>query len=386
MAKNRREINVKGLGNLQVRETNPSAAAEPTDLGFLGGTTFEDVYDMEEIKDEKGALIDVKERGQSVSVASSLLQSSKTAIDIMKAAAGKIHAARYFGEENNNVFKWFALNQIRIIPGIKLDFKPGTRTIPIMLKSLKQGELAYDVPLYHLIEVAGLMYLSGLKFWVSPRNGENLESARLLDASFYNQRGLITSDYTTIWQQGTPANFLRFDGVNDAVDFGDILDDDGTTDFYFEIWARVQAADGTAQELMAKKSLSAGNTAGWSIYRNASNQIVFTIGSGSAAANVVSAGTLLQNIWKKIGVSVDRNGNGQVYLNGVASGSPVAVSAIGTGTNAGSLYLGRDGTNFGQVDLSDARIYTFVAGSLPTDIGATIEPAHYAAEKTFHGL
>ena len=386
MPKNRREIYVKGLGNMQARETDPSAAAEFTDLGFLGGTTFADVYDMETVKDEQGALIDVKEKGQEVTVETSHLQSSKTQIDFMKGAVGKIHSARYFGQEGTNAFKWFALNQVRIIPGFKLDFKPGTRPVPMMLKSLKQGELAYDVPLYHLIEVAGPMYLSGLKFWVSPRNGETLETARLLDASGFNNHGLVSSDFATIWEQGTPANFMRFDGVNDAVDHGDVWDDDGSADMYFEIWARVQAADGTAQEIMAKKSLSAGNTAGWAIYRNSSNQIVFTIGSGSAAANVVSTGTLLQNVWKKIGVSVDRNGNGQVYLNGVATGSPVSVASIGSGANAGSLYLGRDGTNFGQVDLSDARICTYAAGALPSDIGSTREPAHYAAEKAFHGL
>jgi len=385
MARNRRQIRVKGLGNLEARQTDPVNEADFTKLGFLGGTGFTDAFEMEEVPDEQGNLIDVKERGQRVMIESSLLQTDFEQIDYMANTKGKLHNVRYLGQDGPDSFKYFCLEQARIVPGVTLPFKAGLRPLPFVAKSLSQEEAGYSIPLYHLIQTGGPMFLDKMKLWVSPRGGKNYLLDRFIDASGFARHGQITSDYATIWQAGTPTYFGRFDGVNDSVDFGDILDDDGTADMYFEIWARVQAADGTAQEIMGKKTLSAGTTAGWSIYRNASNQIVFTIGSGSASANVVSAATLLQNVWKKIGVAIDRNGNGQVYVNGVASGAAVAVSAIGTGANALSLFMARDGTNFGQVDLGDARVMIYGAGGLPASI-ATIDAAHYAAEKTLYGL
>jgi len=197
--------------------------------------------------------------------------------------------------------------------------------------------------------------------------------------------GTLNSDYAAIWQQGTPAEFLRFDGTNDELNFGDVLDDDASADFVIECWVRVQGADASLQEIFAKKSAYGDNTAGYALVRTTGNKIAFKVAGGASNAEVVTSASLLQNVWKHVAVTIDRNGNMQTYLNGVADGTPVSVSAIPTAQNALNLYAGRDGTNYGQVDTGDVRVFTFGAGGLPSDIATTLLD-HYNAEKSFYGL
>jgi hypothetical protein len=147
----------------------------------------------------------------------------------------------------------------------------------------------------------------------------------------------------------------------------------------------VKGADAGLEEILAKKVLVSTHTAGYALARNASNQILFKLSDGSASASVVSTSTVLQNVWKHVMVFIDRNVNGQIYLNGAADGAAVSVAAVATGTNAGNLCIGRDGTNFGQVDVRGVRFYSFGAGALPLD-AATIALDHYNAEKAQMGF
>jgi hypothetical protein len=201
--------------------------------------------------------------------------------------------------------------------------------------------------------------------------------------SGFAYHGTLTS--TGLWQMSSDPKFLRFNGTSDAVDLGDNLDDDATGDFCIEGWVRVQAANGAAAGFLTKKTLITGNTAGFAMYRNTSNQLCFTIGSGSANATATSAATLVQNVWAHVAVIVDRGGNAQMYVNGTASGSATSVSSIGTGVNALSLLLGKDGTNFYQVDIGAMRVHRWPTGTMGAN--ATLIPAaHFAAERAYYGI
>lgn len=181
--------------------------------------------------------------------------------------------------------------------------------------------------------------------------------------------------------------FLRFDGVSEYADFGDVLDDDGVSDRLFECWIRIQAADGVGLPILAKKQTYNSVNAGFSIFRFTGNQLIFQIADGTTSANIATgAGSVMQNTWKHFAVTIDRNGNGQAYLNGALAGSATSVAAIGSGTNALSLFLGRDNSGaYGQVDLGRVRTSNFGAGGLPSNI-ANIVSAHYNAEKSIYGL
>jgi hypothetical protein len=152
------------------------------------------------------------------------------------------------------------------------------------------------------------------------------------------------------------------------------------------VTSRVVAADGTQQEVLAKKNLLSDDNAGWGIFRSTGNVLTFKFSDGSAPSYTpANTTTSLQNVWRHFAVTVDRNGYATTYLNGVADGTPVDISGLTSGANAVSLYLGRDGTNFGQVDLGGVRIYRFAAGALPSN-AATIIANNFAAERALFGI
>jgi hypothetical protein len=182
---------------------------------------------------------------------------------------------------------------------------------------------------------------------------------------------------------------LRFDGVNDKVDFGDVLNMDATADFLFEMWVRVTDSDGNLVEFMGKKATYSDNTDGWTIYRSTSpaNTLVFRLSDGASTAPISGGTTVLQNAWHHIAIAIDRNGNGTWYVDGAASGTPASVAAIGDPTNSDSFVIGKcaTGSGYGQFDGGAVRVYNFGAGGLPSDI-ATIIANHYNAEKAKYGI
>lgn len=384
--RDRRRIGVKGLGRLEVRELSPSAGTAYDDVGSLDGTDLEDVYDVEEIIDERGSLEDVKEKLHVVRLSSALLQNGIDELDLIRNSSGKVHSLRYSGMMNPGRFQYYCFEQSRINPSLVRGFKPGKQPLPLKAVMLKQDDSIFDTPEYYFYEGLARIRTAYLQLWMDAALGLNAATAKLLDISGFARHGALSSAYATIWQAGTdPNRFLRFDGAVDEVNLGNILNDNALADFAIECWVRIKGADSGLEEILAKKSLVSNHTAGYGLARNASNQVLFKISDGTGSASVVTTSTLLQNVWKHVMVFVDRNGNGQIYLNGAADGAAVSVASVATGTNAGNLYLGRDGTNFGQVDIRGVRIYTYGAGAVPAD-AATIALDHYNAEKTSMGL
>ena len=388
LQKNRKRLFVKGLGNLQLRLIEPTADADFSNGGHLGGTTLSRVPNVAEIMDENGDLLDVKTIDEKVSISTKLKQSSKAEIDLLNNCAEQVYAIRYSGLANGSTFQFFCLPVCRIKPGASLDFKQGERELAMMAYALKQGELSFDVPLNYLIETDALVATTGLRFWISPRSGFCYAIAKSLDASGYEYHGTLSgySDVSDIHKSGTtPLYYDRFDGVNDKVDYGDVLDIDATSDFLLEAWVRVQASNGSALNILGKKNVGANSNPGFQLLRDSSNRPAVRLGDGVDTALVTAAGTILNNAWHHVAFAANRAGNGQVYIDGAASGVAVDITAIGDMSNAISLIEGGCGTTFGQVDIGDRRIYNFGASGLPSDI-STIVARHYSAEKTYYGL
>ncbi len=226
-----------------------------------------------------------------------------------------------------------------------------------------------------------------LVFSIIPYLGNFGQTTKLYDASDNRISGSLFNGPT--WgtaPDGVNAKVV-FDGVNDYASFGDVLDDDGVSDLLIEMWVRVTASNGTKAIFMAKKPGVLSSSLGFGICRDSTDNLVkFDIADGTNRATASSASTLLQNIWKHVAISIDRNGNIVIYMNGVA-GTGVSCATVASVTNASNMTLARDsnGTEFGAVEYGAFRVYNFGAGNIPANI-STIIADHYNAEKAIFGL
>lgn len=377
-----------GLGVMEIREVSPTPGTDHSDIGYLEESTIEDILETEKRFDERGSLTNVLEKTRVAAVRTKLMQLGIDEIGLIKDSAGKRYSLRYHGvNRDSGKFQYNCFDRVVLNRSLARSYKPGPQGLPFEAFAIDlSDDLGIDDPVGYVYESAGQIRTSGLQLWMDARLGYGANLAKILDISGFARHGSLSADYASIWQSGSnPDRFLRFDGSNDEVSFGDVLNDDGTGDFIIEIWFRMKAANGTQEELLSKKSLVTGNTAGLSIYRTTGNLIAFRIADGTGGVTVSTDSQALQNINKQFTVAVDRNGNAQTYLNGAADGTPASVAAIATGTNALNLKLGCDSSNNGQVDITAVRIYRYAAGGLPADV-ATMIANHYNAEKGFFGL
>lgn len=387
LQKDRKRIFVSGLGKMSVREIEPTPGATFLDVGYLGGSVLNRELMQEEVMNEDGFVIDVLTHSEKCQLSTQLHQTSIDEINLIKNASSKVYAVRYDGVLNRQKshYQYYSFEQARILASIERSYEVGLKPLPMISKSIKKAELAYDVPLFYLVEANGELFIDRCNLWLDARQGLNSGTVYLLDHSGFARHGVLTA--TSLWQTTTtPERFIRLNGTNQSVNMGNILNDDGSADFAIECWLRIPAADGTTHRLLAKKSALSDNTAGFMFYRGNDNKIVFKLSSGAASVMVASSSSVLQNAWTHIMVAIDRNGNGQIYLNGAANGSAVSVAAIGTGTNALNYYVGRDNAEgFGQIDIAMVRHHLYGADLLPSNI-ASIVLSHYNAEKAYYGL
>lgn len=133
----RRRISVKGGGNLQIRQIDPTPAATFSQLGFLSEVVFSDAHEMVESRDDSGRFIDTKTGGETVKITGILKQTSKEEIDAFAAVATLYHEIYYAATLNNTRVQEFLIPVARIRPGVTLEFKSATeRTIAVEIFAL----------------------------------------------------------------------------------------------------------------------------------------------------------------------------------------------------------------------------------------------------------
>lgn len=375
----------KGLGNFTVRELSPSVGSAFLHTGYLDRTDLKDLIEIEVVKDEHGDVIRMLELSQEARFITNLKQTGIDEINLLRSAGGKLYAVRYYGTTKENIWQYFCAETGNIMPGVELPFGKNARMLALnFLCHNISDDMGFTVPLYYLYQADAEINVENLLCWLSPRLGYNSASAKVLDISGFANHGALSAGYATIWQTGTtPERFLRFDGVDDYCNLGDICDITSTHDVLIEIWARIQANNATSTCIMSKYA----SAVGYEIYRTSANKIQFRLFDGVTEhiAAIISTTTTLQNVWKHIAIALDRNGYGQIYINGVADGDPILVSSVGDSSNAENLYIAREVTDYGKLDKDNFRFHDYGAGGLPSDI-ATIIANNYAAEKGFYGL
>lgn len=133
----RRRVNVKGGGYLQIREIDPTPATPFSTIGFISDGELIDEYTMVEAIDDSGNYIDHKAGGRKVTFKATLMQSSKDEIDLMRLAEGKYHEVYYKVTLNNGQIQEYVFPVCRLKPGAEMKFAAGTmRTIPLEIYAL----------------------------------------------------------------------------------------------------------------------------------------------------------------------------------------------------------------------------------------------------------
>jgi hypothetical protein len=138
LGKNRKRINVKGGGTLQLRELAPTPADPFLDIGYLLSSKLTDEHTMIELSDERGDFIDAKSGGRKVHWETVLKQSGIDEINLLKNAEGKYYEVYYSVKTaNDSMVQEVSLCLCKIKPGPVLEFKSATeRTIQVTIYAL----------------------------------------------------------------------------------------------------------------------------------------------------------------------------------------------------------------------------------------------------------
>jgi hypothetical protein len=144
---------------------------------------------------------------------------------------------------------------------------------------------------------------------------------------------------------------VSFDGSSGRLAIADCAALDvgtGNFSFAFAIYPNSLAAQLRA---LSKKTTDVVGTAGYNLVCATNGQITIHLSDGTHQDSIVSAaGALTSQTWKLVTVTFNRAGTAQIYVNNVASGSPVTITATSTADNATSLYLGyTEGIGYGNL-------------------------------------
>jgi hypothetical protein len=163
-----------------------------------------------------------------------------------------------------------------------------------------------------------------------------------------------------MWTTGHPGTNggLSFDGVDDHVSFGDVLDM-GTHDWTVAAWVKVDPSAPNYGTLIAKDA----GWIGWDLHTDATGRLAARLSAG-ATANVTatSLDPLPLGRWVHVAAVYDRSANLTLYVDGTPAGSASIATAedfdIG---NDLILYLGRRAQSdaFFRGVLDDVKVYSW---------------------------
>ncbi len=376
LTKDRTRESCRGLGNLEIRQVEPTEDTQFFSVGFLDngiGVNIEDFRDEEEIITDDGCLNNVLTKNKVTRISAGLKQSSIEEINLLKEALGKIYAMRYWGKSHLSPerYQYYVINRAKISSSLSLPFKPGQRIIPFKAWALKQEELGYSIPEYFTLETFGKILLDGLQLWISPRQGEGYLDTEIFDFSGFQRNGVAPENEGTIWRTGTNPEYYLEIGEDTNLNFTNICNDDGVKDMIIELWTYPQYED---KGLVNKKVSNGGK--GYQIWITNDGKLATELSDGSNSASINSNNAMAYE-WNHCAVVIDRDDIMKCYVNGVVQSSTANVSGIESGENTEALKLQCGGL------IGDFRIYQFPGGSLPENIDSIVAN-HYNAEKAFY--
>lgn len=161
------------------------------------------------------------------------------------------------------------------------------------------------------------------------------------------------------WNAGTVGKFERalgFDGTDDYVSVADhatLRFDSGSQDFSLFAWVK-RAASGSAHYIISKED---ADNDGYRLQFDSGNTLTCSVDT----IDITSTRTITDTNWHHVGCVIDRDGNGQIYIDGLPDGSPVAISSEAMATTT-ALRLGSrsySAANYFSGLIDDVRIYNY---------------------------
>ena len=164
------------------------------------------------------------------------------------------------------------------------------------------------------------------------------------DLTSYGNNGTLTNG--PVYNAGNGGSIV-FDGINDVVGFGNILNI-GLNSWTMSCWVKFNGASGVLG-IMGKTSFRS-NVGRYSIYIEDNNIYAFF---QPLTNNVITTSITpyLDNKFHNLVMTIDRTSMAYFYVDGISVGTPLNVSStsnINLNTSTDNFYIGSYATNTGQ--------------------------------------
>ena len=163
---------------------------------------------------------------------------------------------------------------------------------------------------------------------------------------------------STSWGSGATGKYgasLSLDGSDDSISVADTANlrfDASTADFSLFAWVK-RTTTGT-EYILSKED---ADNDGWRLMFNSSNQVVCSEDS----TDVTSTLTITNTSWHLVGCTIDRDGNGQIYIDGKADGATVSMGTDAMATTANLTFGTRayTATSYLNGQIDDIKIFNY---------------------------
>ena len=180
---------------------------------------------------------------------------------------------------------------------------------------------------------------------------------------------------------------MEFDGVNDYVSMGNVLDKDGTEAFSISAW--VKYTSGSSIAIVAKND--SGTPSGYSLFSQAVGGINwYPATSAGGYIQVKSSNGVNDGDWHHVLATYDGSGNAsgaKIYIDGSLDTTIVTDTATGSSSNSTDLQIGaRDGTGlpfYGSID--DVAIFNTDKSASASSIYNSGVPSDLSGESGLEG-
>ena len=173
-----------------------------------------------------------------------------------------------------------------------------------------------------------MLYKKGLALAINPN--EKTGTTSVLDISGNNNNGIAKNGLES---NTHPSNAFKFDGVDDHIYFGDILDI-GASDFILFAWVKGSTQLG---RIISKQNPDGGNNL-YYLRRESDGRFRQGLGDGSVFKTWYSS-TYYSDDWHFVCAVFDRDGLGILYVDGVADATTLDISALAASDIQGDKEL-----------------------------------------------
>ena len=147
--------------------------------------------------------------------------------------------------------------------------------------------------------------------------------------------GTASNGVTFADTHGAVGHGATFDGVDDHITFGDVLDFGAGQDFAVSFWMRTSSA--TAAMILIRKQ-ETSDFPGWQLYLDA-GRIRLLFRATALINSLFSATDYRDGAWHHVAVVFDRDANAICYVDGAAIGAITISAQSGDLSNAQSLRV-----------------------------------------------